>query len=290
MINSHRPRKLNRCPSLLLLAAAFIVLTAPTATAQATAPTPTAQTVPVPNANASAIQYDVVSIKPNKSGSGIIYNVDPPPDGYAVNNMPLKMLISNAYGIREDLISGGPRWIETDSYDVQAKVAGSDVAQYRKFSEQQRSRMVQQILAERFKLVVHTETKDLPVYELIVTKNGPKLREAKPNEQTGGGFHSAGVEAEAMPISALANFLSQRLQRAIVDKTGLTGKYDFNLKWADDHSEAPSSAMAAGTPSDPSSGLSLFTALQEQLGLKLQPAVGPVETLVIDHIEPPSPN
>jgi uncharacterized protein (TIGR03435 family) len=274
----------------LALAATLLFLAAPFAMGQvnATSAIPASQTADQP---AKLITFDVVSIKLNKSGSGITFdNVDAPLDGYAVKNMSLKTLISNAYGIREDLISSAPPWVEAAHYDIVAKVAGSDFAQYSKLSKQQHEHMLQSVLADRFKLVVHTKTKDLPIYELTFAKSGPKLKEAKPEEQSGWGVHSTGIEAEAMSTSTLAGFLAQHLQKTVVDKTGLAGTYDFKLKWADDRGADSSSAKADGTPSDPSSGPSLFTAIEEQLGLKLQPAKGPVDTLVIDHIERPSEN
>jgi uncharacterized protein (TIGR03435 family) len=237
---------------------------------------------------AKPLEFDVVSIRQNKTASNTMWDKTPP-DGFAYEHMPLKYVISDAYGVRQDLISGEPSWVETDFYDIVAKIAGPDLPAFHNLTKQQRGQMLQSVLADRCKLATHTVTKELPSYELIVAKNGPKLKEAKPGAQLSYGANFGDINAEATSTSNLADMLSRQLQQTVVDKTGLTGKYDFELKWAADLKAGPSPAAADG-PSDPSSGPSLFTALQEQLGLKLQPAKVPIETLVIDHIEPPSPN
>ena len=252
--------------------------------------------------------FDVVSVKPNKSDNGrmrIMFN----PDGYSATNVSLKQLIQMAYGIRQDLISGGPGWVESAGYDFDAKVAGPDVDALKKLSPEQRRSMLQPALADRFKLKVHTETKQLPVYELVVAKGGSKLKEASPGDTYANGikgpdgtsragmmrFGPGQLTAQAVPMTSLANMLSQQLQRTVLDKTGLTGKYDLELSWTPDQGSDPMFKGPEGSPqrgdgAPDSSGPSIFTALQEQLGLKLQSAKGPVETLVIDHVEMPSEN
>jgi uncharacterized protein (TIGR03435 family) len=170
--------------------------------------------------------------------------------------------------------------------------------------------MLQALLADRFKLSIHRETKELPVYALVAAKNGPKLQEAKadatyPNGIKGpdgvarGGMMRIGggeVTGQGLPIANLTRMLSQQLGRTVIDKTGLTGKYDFTLQWTPDESQGPmfkgaDGAPPGGNPAPPeSSGPSLFTAIQEQLGLKLESQKGPVEIIVIDHVEKPSQN
>ena len=171
--------------------------------------------------------------------------------------------------------------------------------------------MMQMLLADRFKLKVHQETKELAIYALIVAKNGPKLHEAKPGDtypnglkgpdaRSGAGMMFGGREgltAQGVPIANLVRHLSLQLGRTVIDKTGLAGKYDFTLKWTPDEIR---SSMFKGPESGPpgpastafsdSSGPSLFTALEEQLGLKLESQKGPVEIVVIDHVERPSEN
>jgi uncharacterized protein (TIGR03435 family) len=267
-----------------------------------TAPQAATEDVKVPG-------FDVVSIKPNKSGSGMI-RVMTKPDGYSATNISLKMLIAAAYGIKDYLISGEPSWAGSARYDIDAKVAGPDVDVLKKLSPEQRRSMLQPLLADRFKLKVHTESKELPVYELVVAKGGSKLKEATLGDTYANGIKGldgspgrAGMmrvsrnqlTAQGVPIASLVNMLSQQFQRTVIDKTGLTGKYDLELNWTPEDSAIAGSPMTGGgqpggeQPPD-SSGPSIFTALQEQLGLKLQTAKGPVDTLVIDHVEMPSEN
>jgi uncharacterized protein (TIGR03435 family) len=252
--------------------------------------------------------FDVVSIKPNKSDSGMV-RIMAKPDGYSASNVSLKMLVQSAYGIREDLVSGAPNWADSARFDIDAKVAGSDVDALKKLSPEQRRLILRPLLAERFKLQAHIETKQLPVYELILAKGGSKLKEAVPGNDYAngikgpdgvarGGMMRVGrgqLAAQAVQMTSLSNMLSQQLHRTVIDKTGLTGKYDLELNWAPDQGSDPMFKGPDGsqqrTDSTPdSSGPSIFTALQEQLGLRLQSAKGPVETLVIDHVEMPSDN
>ena len=255
-----------------------------------------------PAADVKVPDYDVVSVKPNKSDNHMIRMANTP-DGLSMSNVTLKMLISNAYGIRADLISGAPGWVDSDHFDFDAKVAGADVDTYKKLNREQKRAMLTAALTERFKLKVHTETKIVPVYELTVAKGGPKLKESAPVETKkddapasgasgtpsigaakrmssfsigGGHFQFAGA-----PISALAAQLSSVERRSVIDKTGLTGSYDIDLKWT------PDDAPAGG---DADTGPSIFTALQEQLGLKLAPGKVPVLTVVVDRVQKPEAN
>jgi uncharacterized protein (TIGR03435 family) len=253
-------------------------------------------------------EFDVVSVKPNKSdnnGMRIMFN----PDGYSATNVSPKLLIQVAYGIREDLISGGPSWAESARYNFDAKVAGPDVDALKKLNPEQRRSMLQPALADRFKLKVHSETKQLPVFELVIAKSGSKLKEATPDATYANGIKGpdgvgrAGMmrmgrgqlTGQGVSIATLVNLLSQQLHQTVIDKTGLTGKYDLELTWTPDQGSEPMFKGTDGSPqradaAQDASGPSVFTAIQEQLGLKLQSTKGPVETLVIDHIEMPSEN
>jgi uncharacterized protein (TIGR03435 family) len=252
--------------------------------------------------------FEVVSVKPNRSGSGSV-RVNLPDDGYSATNIPLKLFVASAYGIKQEQISGAPSWVESARYDIQAKVAGSDVAALRRLSMGGRNSMLQQVLTDRFKLKVHRGQQELPVYELVIAKKGPKLKEAIPGDTYANGIKGpdgvarAGMmwmipgqlTGQAIPISNLARLLSRQLGLTIVDKTGLTGKYDIKLQWDPEESRGPMFAGPQGgnqeaAPPPDASGPSIFTALREQLGLRLQSTKGPVETLVIDHIERPSEN
>lgn len=305
------PPSLDRRETLSLLAAACMSLALP-AFGQAALPPPPPpgpprQEIPdVADPSVTPPAYDVVSVKPNKSGSGGI-RIMMPPDGYSANNIPLKFFISGTYGIREDLISGLPGWAESAQYDITAKVAEADVPTLKKLTRDQRNDMLKPVLADRFKLQAHVETKNLPVYELVLSKGGSKLHEAVPGDtyanapKVNGNAPRAGmmmmmpggITGMAMPIASLINILSRQLKRTIVDKTALTGKYDITLKWTPDQGEGMGFPTGSGTPPPPpppdaAGGPSVFTALEEQLGLKLNSTKGPVQTLVIDHIAPPT--
>jgi uncharacterized protein (TIGR03435 family) len=241
-----------------LLAIACVSLALPAAHAQSAASAPS-----------KLLEWDAVSIKVHKP-DGVISHSTGTANAFSVT-MPLKQFISQAYGVRQDLISGLPKWVDSAQYDIVAKVAGSDVEEFKKLSQKQGELMLRSILADRFKLTAHTETKQLPVYELVAVKPA-KLTDAEPGP---GGSSSSGpglIACKNCDVAFLSSKLAESLQRTVVDNTGLTGKYDIKLLWSD------------------SAGPSLFTALEEQLGLKLQPSKGPVETLVVDHVEMPSEN
>ena len=262
-------------------------------------------TAPFATTPAAPLAFDAISIHPTKIKT-ITVNEDvettrmvlsDPPDGYHVENGPLKFLIMDAYNVKWDSIVGGPDWIETNGYDIDAKVTPSADAPPPKLTGAQRKQMIQSMLADRFKLVVHNETKDAPIYELELAKSGSKLPESTPGDTFAKGINgldgnpvSSGYPVmlgrgrlfgQAVTIASLIDYLKQELHRPVVDKTGLTGKYDLSLQWTPDNT--PDDSPLAGGPS-------IFAAVQEQLGLKLTSTHGPVKTLVIDHVEPPSPN
>jgi uncharacterized protein (TIGR03435 family) len=298
--------KLNFRRRLLLLMAGSMALAASVALCQGSAAS--GEAPPAAKEDVKVPAFDVVSIKPNKSDNGMM-RIMFKPDGYSATNVSTKLLIQTAYGIREDLISGAPGWAESVRYDFDAKVAGPDVDALKKLSPEQRRSMLQPILTERFKLKVHTEIKQLPVFELVVAKGGPKLKEAAPDARYANGIKGpdgvgrAGMmrmgrgqlTGQAVPVGNLVNVLSQQLHQTIIDKTGLTGKYDLELTWTPDQGSDPmfkgtDSAQQRDESATDASGPSIFTAVQEQLGLRLQSTKGPVETLVIDHVEMPSEN
>ena len=266
-----------------------------------------AQNTPVapysaPFSASAVLEFDVASVKPDKS-DGRMSRVGTSPDGYSATNVPLKSLISDAYGVRPDLISGGPAWADSVGFDVQAKVAEPDVETFRKLTNEQRGSMLKPLLEERFGLRLRSEMKTLRIYELVIAKGGPKLKQsgpapppldAKPGDAPrprGGMSMSPGMlNAEAYTMAAFARQLSLMLQRTVLDNTGLTGEYDMKLTWAEEEGETafakPQSDARQSTDSRPS----LFTALQEQLGLKLQASKGPVKTLVIEQAKMPTDN
>lgn len=262
----------------------------------------------------NALAYDVASIKPNKSG-GDRTRMMFTPGGLSVTGGPPMMLIMSAFGVNPQQISGAADWLTSERYDIEAKMDPTTADELSKLSEDQRraarQRMLQGFLAERFKLKVHQETKELPIYALVVAKNGPKLREAKPGDtypngikgpegKSGAGMMFGGREgltAQAVPIADLVRHLSLQLGRSVIDKTGLAGKYDFTLKWAPDEIQSSTFTGPESGPPGPASaaladfsGPSLFTALEEQLGLKLESEKGSVGIVVIEHVERPSEN
>jgi uncharacterized protein (TIGR03435 family) len=247
---------------------------------------------PSPAASPSTTQpatpiYDVASITPSKSDNDNT-SIETHDATFSATNIQFRNLVSNAYDIREGLISGLPPWAESARFDIRAKIVDPDLPALKGLKKKQRAAMLAQILTDRFHLKVHTETKILPVYNLVVTSHGPKFKPSpdQSSDHSGMSANDQDVTLTSAPISSLTYFLVGSLNRTIIDKTNLTGKYDLHLTWAPDRPAMAGSD--AGQPDD--AGPSLFSALQDQLGLKLDPAKGPVITLVVDHIDPPSPN
>jgi uncharacterized protein (TIGR03435 family) len=244
--------------------------------------------------------FEVASIKPDKSGTQMVM-FRMTPDGLNATNTPLKMLIQQAYGVEENQVIGLPGGLSSERYDVEAKVDSADVAKLHDLDPQQRMSMLQPVLVERFQLKVHRETRDLPVYELFVAKSGPKFHEAKagdtyPNGIKGPDGHSGPgmmwlqdgrLTCQAVGMVELTRILSQRLGHSVLDKTALTGKYDLAMEWPPEDRPGP---MSDGGNAGDSSAPSIFTVIQEQLGLKLESHKAPVEVLVVDHVEAPSAN
>jgi uncharacterized protein (TIGR03435 family) len=294
-----------------------LVMTAPGRT-QSQAPGP-AQS---PAATVSAFEYEVSTIRPFKPGSeapgvirmGIMYTAD----GFTASGVNLQVLLQQAYGVQPYQITGSPEWENSDRFEIDAKMEGSVADAMSKLSPDDRTKvrqqMLQKLLADRFKLTIHKDTKELPVYRLVIGKNGSRLKEADPNAAPpaipvpgrggrGGpgtmmmGFDSSGMTmtGNAIPVSVLAQRLSMFLREPVIDMTGLAGKYDITLKFAPDQGQlppppggVPPDAMAP-PPSD-ASGPTLQMAVQDQLGLKLESGKGPVELIVIDHVEKASDN
>ena len=251
-----------------------------------------AQTAAPVSAAAKLPVYDIVSVKPNKSGSGNM-SWNSTPNGVRMENVTLLMMLRSAdYALRhaaDDRITGLPGWASKEHFDVEAKVSEEDAPAFKKLTEEQRSAMFRSLMEDRFKLKAHAETRELPIYALVVAKGGVKMTptkeaDAKNENYRGWGFNSKGAVVTAdfkgCEVQMLADELTQQLSRTVVDRTGLTGKYDFKLDWT---SEEATDAAALTVPG-------LFTAIQQQLGLKLDAQKGPVEGLVVDHVEEPSAN
>jgi bla regulator protein blaR1 len=306
-------RKLDFSKKLLLSAVGFLAVASPVVFGLLHATQGRAQSQ-TQNTAATSPVYDVASIKPNKSADNI-FRLMYSPDGLSGSGVTLHMLIRNAYQVEDNQILGAPAWLNSERYDVEAKMESSVAEEMRKLSDDQRrterQQMLQGLLADRFKLTIRRETKELPVYALTIGKNGPKLREAKPGDTYPNGIKGpdgvgrAGfmrmgrgeLTAQGLSVSSVVRLLSQQLGRTVIDKTGLTGNYDFTLKWTPDESQGGmlrgpegSRPQTESAPEPDSAGPSIFTAIQEQLGLKLESQKGPVEVLIIDHVEKPSEN
>jgi uncharacterized protein (TIGR03435 family) len=265
--------------------------------------------------------FEVATIKPAQNTAQGFSR--PPQNIFRLTNVTARDLVRTAYGLPPGpatlRVLAGPGWIDTNHYNVEGKVPDELFAEMQKTpAQQQRNQMLlmaQSLLADRFKLKVHFEQREMPIYELVVAKNGPKLTPAKepppgsdalPPLPANGGTprpedlrqgilliaKQASMEMTAKGQTLDALFIQILFlgldARPVVNKTGLTGKYDFTLAWTPDQLTRPATDNPA--PQNAPDGPSLMTALQEQLGLKLVPTKGLVEVVVIDHIELPSEN
>ena len=244
-----------------------------------------------PLAETKTYTYEVASIKPNETGSGHT-GIHRNPDRFSATNVPLKTLILMAYGLKtEDQIAAMPGWGSSAHFDIEAKVDAETTAALKAMPEEAKEKasdtMMEALLADRFQLKIHHETRELPIFALDVAKNGSKLKVADPEGKNNGSMqsHNTALTATGVPIAELCTFLSQRLHRKVEDRTGLTGTYDFTLEWAPDDATGDQPKDAAGNPLP-----SLLTAVQEQLGLRLESTRGPVDTIVVEHVAPPTVN
>jgi uncharacterized protein (TIGR03435 family) len=243
-------------------------------------------------------KFEVASIKqssPDAHGSSILTDKV---GGLDVENAPVRALITMSYGIRDFQLSGGPGWIGSDRYDVMAKpekVANApEPPDPRSMTDDQRKvrddawkERVRNLLADRFGLVIHKETREGQIYLLTVAKGGPKLTViTTPGDRQGMSMNRGRAQGFAAPMQMLADNLSSTVGRPVIDKTGLTEKYDWVLEYDPNVSGAANQDNGAGDEQRPT----IFTALQDQLGLKLESTKGPIDTWVIDKIDRPSEN
>ena len=313
----------------MLVAAGLTALAAPVVVGILNAPAIRAQSSQAAPSSAAAPAFEVASVKPSANcdtGGG---SPSQSPVSLNLPCVPLRRLIQVAYtfsglvgaNLPSSLLEalGGPGWLDTDRYDILAKAAGNAS------QAEMMGPMLRTLLEERFQVKVHRESRDAPVYELTVAKNGPKLQPSKegscipmdlinrpgnvkPGDPMpnfcggGGGRRKDGVlitDWYAVSMTEYAGrMLSSQVDRPVIDKTGLTGRFDVHLEFAPDVAMPGAGPVRLNgverpdlpAPSADATGPSIFTALQEQLGLKLSPAKGPVEVIVIDHAEKPSAN
>lgn len=254
-------------------------------------------------------QFEVASIKPAAPDARGTYIRNATGGRLDITNMPLKEMIVFAWRVQPYQITGGPAWMATTRWDVSAKAESAP-----KPGEQ--PLMLQALLADRFQLAIHHETKELPVYALTLARKdgklGPNLTEAKdggcatpdptqprPRLEPGQApprfcgqqmMSPKTLTAVSVPVANIVPMLARMLGRTVIDKTGLTGKYDISLEWAPDEAQYGGLPPEARPTAPDLNGPSIFTALQEQLGLKLESQKGPVEILVVDRAEKPTEN
>ena len=248
--------------------------------------------------------FEVVSIKPLTSNDQRTMMTVQPGGRFTMRNEPLHLLIRTAYQLQDDQIVGGPSWLNSDRFDIDAKAA-DDEAFLRRLGP-----MLQALLADRFDLMVHHDTKELPVFAVVLARTdgrlGPQLRptecpdlevdvkQLRPCVNLSPGLGR--FTARGTPMKTFLEWLAPFVNRVVIDRSGLNGRYDINLEWTPDNLPQ----RAPGTPADQPlrlngitidpNGPTIFTAIQEQLGLKLESTKGSVDVLVIDHVEHPTEN
>jgi bla regulator protein blaR1 len=254
-------------------------------------------------------KFDVVSIKPHKDeGMKMRVGVTDTPDGFTAGGLPMRMLIRQAFGVSDDRVLNEPDWTRSARYDIQAKVAPEDASKFNQLTDTQQWQMLVPVLEERCALKFHHETRRLTVYTLEVAKGGVKMQLAKAPEaataepgQRGTaaiagmsiGDNGLTMTAHGATMALLSHMISMQIGSTVIDKTGLTGSYDYTLQFAPDENmlagmRPPPSGDGAPPPEAQSP--SIFAALQEQIGLKLELKKEPVDVIVIDHIEQPTTN
>ncbi|MGO8792121.1 MAG: TIGR03435 family protein [Terriglobia bacterium] len=232
--------------------------------------------------------FEVATIKPSSPDEkGKFFTVRG--RRFLTGNTTLSDLLTFSYGIHVRQIVNGPDWLNSEKFDINAEPGGEGQP-----NDKQWKSMIQKLLADRFKLTYHHEKRDLSVYALVVAKGGPKLTPSTgdPNGLPGMFFRGFGdLPARNANMGDFAGLLqSAVLDRPVVDQTGLTGRFDFALKWTPDETQFASFGPRPPTPPGEADAPDLFTAMQQQLGLKLDAVKAPTEVMVIDHVEKPSPN
>ena len=272
-----------------------------------------------------AVKFEVAAVRPNTSGSNQVSMGIQPGGRFTAVNMPLVMLIRSAYRLQETQLVGAPDWIRNERFDITAKGEGEFASAVPGGPPARQQLMLRSLLEERFKLKVHPETREMPIYALVLARGsgklGPQMSVSTTDCESKAGAHTGpppppppppppGVKPDIRcgmhrgfgqitgetQMRTLATALAEIVQRSVIDRTGLSGNFNFDVKWTPDNLPQRPSGMLPnerirvnGVEIDPN-GPSIFTALQEQLWLKLESTRGPVEVLVLDHIERPTPD
>jgi uncharacterized protein (TIGR03435 family) len=259
-------------------------------------------------------RFEVATIKPAAPSDNVMLMFTP--DGISIHGVPMKMLLREAFDVEDDRILNGPAWLK-NRYDIEAKVDADTAPKLKDLKVDQRRAMMLPLLQDRLNLKFHHETRELPTYALVVARGGVKMKPSAPDDpsQPDGppqpadpasidnkprmGRHSfmmngrGHLESTGTTIQVLAHVLAEQLGRTVIDKTALTGNYDYTLQWTPDDMGTPMAGDAGPGKADVSpeaGGPTLFTAVEEQLGLKLEASKGMVDVIVIDHIDLPSEN
>jgi bla regulator protein BlaR1 len=313
IMNKSIVRKLNFGKKLLLGTLGVAAITLPIVFGLAR-PVQSSARNATPNLAALTAGYQHVSVTPGETGNGIIQTrIMFHPDSFMAKNQTLQNLLKLAYGVQESQISGGPAWIATAMFNIEAKLDDSTVAELKKLSPEQqkmeRDQMLQNLLAEQFKVALHRESRLLPAQVLVIAKNGHKIQPAKPGDTYHNGIKGAdglpagphkfdfgpdGIIVQALPMSFITENLANHLNQPIVDRTGLTGDYDFTLRFSPEgaaaHEENGRKMTTTSLSSLDANNAALVSAIEEQLGLKLNLQTVPLPVLVVDRAEKPGAN
>lgn len=224
-------------------------------------------------AQAGRLEFDVASVKPGDPADPSS-SARSSPGRMEFRNATLKTLVRSAYGLNEFELAGGPGWAATAPFNVDAKFPPGS-------TRQQTSEMMQNLLADRFKLQIRRETRTMKEYALVLAKAGPRLQPSSPEDKNGTSQGPRMIRAKATPVAIFARMLISAVGAPVIDRTGVTGLYNFDLHFA----------PLEGTPTEADAQLPfIFTAIESQLGLKLETITGPVEVVIIDHAEKPTEN
>jgi len=247
------------------------------------------------------VEWMAVSIHPTDPSKADNWSANDQPNGITLRGSPISALISQAYGfgimpMRDEEMEGLPEWAKSNKYDIEARVSPEDAPAFHKISNLSTADLIvayaarkytgemlmeQQLLTDRFHFKAHWETRERNVYQLVVAKNGSLLKTAADPEHGSASVSSGTMSGKGVPVVFLANLLQLPAERKVIDRTELTGAYDFELHFAPINLKAGSE-----TSNDPD----FFSAVQQQLGLKLQAAKMPIPVLIVEHIDLPTPN
>lgn len=290
--------------SVCTVLAVLACIVPPITPAHSTAPQTAAQGQPTTltpdDPKFASFVFDVVSIKPYKEvpfATSSWMGTQDSPDGFTLHNAPISIVISQAYRTEHSRLSGTPDWATKDRYEIEAKMDSEVADTFQKLSPADqklaRQHMLRVLARDYLKLTFHMETTEVPIYEMVIGKNGSKLKPADPNApeqgmRVSGGGGVTTWDGKNTALNSMMGQLTYVMGRPVYDKTGLTGRYDFQVKYSSDRANAGSPDINTAPPPDAAPPITI--ALEEQLGLKLVSGKGPMDVIVIDHLEKPAVN